>query len=81
MSTCSPAADGNANHYIHKILVPLISNAETSFQIGIQARHLPAGEIIEVNNKRTHSVSNDGDQDRIHFVFECYNMNDYGKPG
>ena len=72
-------ADGNASHYIHKIHVPLITNPETIFHVGRQAKHLPQGEIIEVNNKRTHAVKNDGDQDRIHFIFECYNMEDYGK--
>ncbi len=74
-------SDGNASHYVHKIHVPLITNPETIFHVGRQARHLPEGELVEVNNKRTHSVKNDGDQDRIHFIFECYNMDDYGKPG
>jgi hypothetical protein len=73
-------SDGEASHYIHKIHVPLITNPETIFHVGKQSKHLPLGEIIEVNNKRTHSVINDGDQDRIHFIFECYNMDDYGKP-
>jgi len=73
-------SDGEASHYIHKIHVPLITNPETVFHVGRQSKHLPLGEIIEVNNKRTHSVKNDGDEDRIHFIFECYNVDDYGKP-
>lgn len=73
-------SDGNASHYVHKIHVPLITNPETIFHIGSKARHLPVGEIIEVNNKRVHSVRNDGEQDRVHFIFECYNAEDYGKP-
>ena len=72
-------SDGNASHYIHKIHVPLITNPETIFHVGGKARHLPVGEIIEVNNKRVHAVKNDGEQDRVHFIFECYNMDDYGK--
>jgi hypothetical protein len=71
--------DGDASHYIHKIHVPLITNSKTMFHVGKKARYLPAGEIVEVNNKRAHAVKNDGDQDRIHFIFECYNMADYGK--
>ena len=43
--------------------------------------NMPVGEIIEVNNKRVHSVNNDGKQDRIHFIFECYNMDDYRRAG
>ena len=75
----SPHSDGGASHYIHKIHVPLITNSETIFHVGRQARHLPVGEIFEVNNKRIHAVKNDGEQDRVHFIFKCYNMDDYGK--
>ena len=73
--------DVDASHYIHKIHVPLITNSKTMFHVGKKVRHLPAGEIVEVNNKRRHAVKNDGDQDRIHLIFECYNMDDYGKSG
>ena len=73
-------SDGDASHYIHKIHVPLITNPETVFHVGSQAKHLPAGEIVEVNNKRVHAVENNGKQDRIHLIFECYNVDDYGKP-
>ena len=74
-------SDGEASHYIHKVHVPLISNMETIFRVGQQETHLPVGEIIEVNNKRNHAVRNDGDSDRVHLIFECYNMSDYGKAG
>ena len=76
-----PHTDDGASYYIHKIHVPLITNPKTTFHIGKQARHLSVGEIVEVNNKRKHSVTNDGELDRIHFIFECYNMDDYGKSG
>lgn len=72
-------SDGEASHYIHKIHVPLITNKETIFHIGQQSKHLPVGEIYEVNNKRVHAVRNDGNEDRVHFIFECYNVDDYGK--
>ena len=78
-SEISRHSDGDASHYIHKIHVPLITNPETVFHVGREARHLPAGEIFEVNNKRIHAVKNNGDQDRVHFIFECFNMDDYGK--
>ena len=29
--------------------------------------------------KRNHAVRNDGSGDRIHLIFECYNVDDYGK--
>ncbi len=72
--------DGDASFYVHKIHVPLITNPETIFHVAHESKHLPAGEMVEINNKRFHSVKNVGDQDRIHFIFECYNMDDYGKP-
>ena len=75
----SEHSDGHASHYIHKIHVPLITNPETTFHVGKKARHLPVGEIVEVNNKRVHAVKNNGAQDRVHFIFECYNIDDYGK--
>ncbi len=74
-------SDRAASYFIHKIHVPLITNEKTMFRVGKQERHLRVGEIVEVNNKRNHAVRNDGDQDRIHLIFECYSMDDYGKPG
>lgn len=79
-STISPHTDRMASHYIHKIHVPLITNPETIFHVGSKARHMPVGEVIEVNNKRNHAVENNGPLDRIHLIFECYNLDDYGKP-
>ena len=71
--------DGEASHYVHKIHVPLITNDKALFRVGRKEMHLPAGEIYEVNNKRIHAVKNGGTTDRIHLIFECYNMDDYGK--
>jgi len=73
-----------AGTFLNKLIlehVPLISNSETISHVGRQAKHLPSGDIVEVNNKRIHAVKNDGEQDRIHFIFDCYNMDNYGKPG
>ena len=76
-----PHSDLTASHYIHKIHVPLTTSPATMFHVGDQARNLEVGEIVEVNNKRMHAVYNDSDADRIHLIFECYDMADYGKPG
>jgi len=75
----SQHTDRMASYFIHKIHVPLITNSQTTFHVGAQSRNLTAGEIVEVNNKRTHAVENKGEQNRVHLVFECYNSNDYGK--
>lgn len=74
-----PHSDQTASHYIHKIHVPLETSPGTMFHVGDQVRNIKVGEVVEVNNKRVHAVDNDGDIDRIHLIFECYNMEDYGK--
>ncbi len=66
----SDHSNGGANHHIHKIHVPLITNSETIFHVGRQTKHLPVGEIFEVKCKRFHTVRNDGELDRSHFIFE-----------
>jgi hypothetical protein len=75
----SEHSDADASHYIHKIHVPLLTNPGSQFRVGQRTMHLPVGDIIEVNNKRNHAVRNDGACDRIHLIFECYNVDDYGK--
>lgn len=72
-------SDGDSSYYVHKIHVPLITNPETIFHVGSQSKHLPVGEFVEVNNMRMHAVKNDGAGDRVHLIFECYNMDDLGK--
>lgn len=74
-----PHVDSKASYFIHKIHIPLTTNPQTIFKVGDQTMHMKVGQIIEVNNKRHHSVINDGDTERIHLIFECYNMDDYGK--
>ncbi len=75
----SQHTDRMASYFIHKIHVPLITNPQTVFHVGAQQRNLSVGEIVEVNNKRIHAVENNGEQDRVHLIFECYNLDDYGK--
>ncbi|MFT7553577.1 MAG: hypothetical protein ACI9BV_003914 [Rhodothermales bacterium] len=56
----------------HKVHVPLATNREATFRVGRTQRHLKAGRVTEVNNNRRHSARNDGDTDRLHLIFECY---------
>jgi hypothetical protein len=75
----SPHKDTMASHYVHKLHVPLITNPDTIFHVGTKSKNLTVGEIVEVNNKRSHAVYNKGKQDRVHLIFECYSMDDYNK--
>jgi len=59
----------------HRIHLPVITNPQTVFGISGVIKHLPAGELWEINNRMAHAVRNDSDQARIHFIF------DYVLPG
>lgn len=59
--------------YVHKIHIPLITNPDAIMQIGDKDFHLEKGKAYEVNNMVKHGVTNQGDEDRVHFIFEYYN--------
>jgi len=68
-----PHQDTNpAARWPHKIHVPITTNDQVAFYIDGVAYHLAEGKAVEVNNMATHGVSNNGDTDRIHLIFEYY---------
>lgn len=68
-----PHRDVNAAaKWPHKIHVPLLTNDKVTFFVDRVAYHLPEGEAAEVNNMGVHAVTNAGDRDRIHLIFEYY---------
>ena len=70
-----PHVDANpAAQWPHKIHVPLLTNPQVGFRIGDSIHHLPEGEAVEVNNLGIHAVRNDGTTDRIHLIFEYYDL-------
>lgn len=70
-----PHRDANpAAKWPHKVHVPLITNDRVIFRVEGDKRHLAEGEAVEVNNMGTHSVDNLGSTDRIHLIFEYYDM-------
>jgi len=62
-----------AAQFPHKIHVPLQTNPQTFFFHKHQKYHFEVGQAYEVNNNMEHWVVNEGDTDRIHLIFECYN--------
>ena len=58
----------------HKIHVPLLTNSHVTFFIGGVGHHFVEGEAIEVSNMSAHGVRNEGDTDRIHLIFEYYDL-------
>lgn len=70
-----PHRDTNrAAKWPHKIHVPLATNDQVIFHIGGVDYQLPEGVAVEVNNMATHAVTNRGATDRIHLIFEYYDL-------
>lgn len=70
-----PHIDANpAAKWPHKIHVPLLTNPGVGFLVGDVVHHFPAGEAVEVNNLGRHAVRNAGDSDRIHLIFEYFDL-------
>ena len=59
-----------------RIHIPIITNDKCFFSVGDETKNLKVGEIWEINNGlKLHSVSNEGDEDRIHLIVD-YNVNE-----
>jgi len=70
-----PHRDGNPSaKWPHKIHVPLLTNPGVTFEVEGVGYHLAEGEACEVNNMGVHAVANAGDTDRIHLIFEYYDL-------
>ena len=70
-----PHRDTNpAAKWPHKIHVPLVTNDRVAFYVGGTAHHFAEGEAVEVNNMGMHAVENRGDSDRIHLIFEYFDL-------
>lgn len=70
-----PHRDANpAAKWPHKIHVPLMTNNRVIFYVDGIGYHFNQGEAVEVSNMAVHAVENGGDSDRIHLIFECYDL-------
>jgi hypothetical protein len=70
-----PHRDANpAAKWPHKIHVPLLTNDRVTFFIDGTGHHFAQGEAVEVSNMAVHAVENAGDSDRIHLIFEYYDL-------
>ena len=54
----------------HRVHIPVITNDNVLFQVGNETLSLPEGEIYEINNRRMHSVRNEGDTPRVHLILD-----------
>jgi len=65
---------GPAARWPHKIHVPLFTNPDVQFYIDEHCYRLEQGRAYEVNNLTVHAVRNAGSCDRIHLIFEYYDL-------
>ena len=54
----------------HRIHCPIVTNPQAEFGIAGHIRHLPAGEIWEINNRKVHGVRNLGSEARVHLILD-----------
>ena len=67
----------DANHaakWPHKIHIPLKTNPQVAFFVDGELYHFAEGEAVEVNNMAKHAVANRGATDRIHLIFEYFDL-------
>jgi hypothetical protein len=70
-----PHRDQNpAAKWPHKIHVPLLTNDDVTFCVDGKGYHFAEGQAVEVNNMGLHAVENRGSSDRIHLIFEYYDL-------
>ena len=70
-----PHRDANpAAKWPHKIHVPLLTNDQVTFFVDGVGHRFSEGEAVEVSNMAVHAVENNGDSDRIHLIFEYYDL-------
>lgn len=69
--TIKPHIDHHPSFAVgHRIHVPLVTNPQVEFLVDDQAVIMQEGQAYELNNLLVHSVRNNGDEDRIHLIFD-----------
>lgn len=54
----------------HRLHLPVITNDKVWFTVGSETLNLREGQLYEINNRRLHSVANQGDADRVHLILD-----------
>lgn len=65
----SPHTDGGESLELNKrVHIPIVTAPDVVFVVGGVAKHLKAGQVVEINNNLVHSVWNRSSVDRIHLI-------------
>lgn len=57
----------------HRVHVPVVTNDKVFFTVGNETINMQEGEIVEINNRREHSVRNEGKDSRVHLILDWVN--------
>lgn len=63
---------GESLMYVHRVHCPLITNTDCEFRVGKSSRYLETGQVVEINNRRRHTVNNRGVSKRVHLIADYY---------
>ncbi len=63
----------------HRIHVPISTNPRVRFHIEGRPFKLQPGQAYEINNLMTHSVANNGKEDRVTFIFDYVPPKELGR--
>lgn len=67
-----PHRDEQPPHWITRVHVPLLTNAQSFFILGGISFAMDVGEAYQVNTRLEHSVINNGPTPRVHFMFDVH---------
>lgn len=65
-----PHVDHQGPHWLCRIHVPLMTNPQSRFIVGGKAHCMEVSQAYRVNTEATHSVENDGEGARVHFMVD-----------
>ena len=54
----------------HRVHLPIITNDDVWFTVGAETINMKEGHLYEINNRRTHSVRNEGKDARVHLIMD-----------
>jgi quercetin dioxygenase-like cupin family protein len=78
----SPHRDSHPSfHHGHRIHIPITTNPRVRFMIDGRPYRMEVGQAYEINNQKTHSVMNKGDEERINFIFDYVPPEMVAQPG
>ncbi len=56
--------------HAHRVHLPIFTNDKVLFTVDTETINIKEGELMEINNKHFHCVSNDGDNVRTHIILD-----------